>query len=390
MRGYKRNARTLVQICAATLIFYLMVYTPVSNYLTNSLTMSPLQGSRNIYGDFLGYIRSNTGEDKWLWDRESMSTYNCSRGGNPFCQVEPIPAVIHPLGLCDKPSQVDFLITINSAVRNFTQRMRIRNSWLTLKRTHPYFIVKHMFVLALPVTPEVREEARRYNDILVGDFVDHYRNLTRKTVFGFRWSLGQCPDVRYFMKMDDDTYINLDGLINSFRHEAYNAPSMVGRCYPEHFVERRPPDHKWYVSPDEYPDSIYPPYCCGNGYVLSGFVARDVAIALKWLPLISLEDMLVGLAVARLNYYVKITDFTERYDRRDFNLTSDCEDIKSGKVLTLHNVSEDQYYYFSNYCGFAISRVQGYSDVGAMRRVDSLISIFHWIMLHIILCCSIL
>ena len=303
----------------------------------------------------------------WLWNRETLRTYNCSRGGNPFCHTDPIPTVIQPQGLCDTSSQVDLLIAINSAVRNVIHRMRIRNSWL--KSYHPHFNVKHVFVLALPVTQEVRQEAREYNDVLVGDFVDHYRNLTKKTVLGFRWSMHHCLKAKHYMKMDDDMYVNLDSLGDSFHLATLKEPAMFGRCYVGRKYRRRPPSHKWYLSVDEYPDNTLQPYCCGCGYVMSGSVARDVAVALKWLPLFSLEDALVGLAVSKLYYHVTITDFRDRFDIRNPGIGK-CRDIRSGKILTMHQVKPGLYSYFSDKCRYHSSGVpQNYG--GRVTRVNN-------------------
>ena len=49
----------------------------------------------------------------------------------------------------------------------------------------------------------------RFNDILPLNFVDHYSNLTLKTMAGVRWAIEHCPGVDLFVHSDDDMYVDL-------------------------------------------------------------------------------------------------------------------------------------------------------------------------------------
>ncbi len=51
-----------------------------------------------------------------------------------------------------------------------------------------------------------------YNDVIMADFVDSYRNLTLKTGVALFWATKYCPQAKYIMKSDDDTVILPDGL----------------------------------------------------------------------------------------------------------------------------------------------------------------------------------
>ncbi|CAK9293524.1 unnamed protein product [Gordionus sp. m RMFG-2023] len=52
-------------------------------------------------------------------------------------------------------------------------------------------------------------EARKYRDIVQGNFLDSYQNLTYKMIMGFKWIVSRCPKADYILKMDDDIYIDI-------------------------------------------------------------------------------------------------------------------------------------------------------------------------------------
>ncbi|NXG20819.1 B3GT5 galactosyltransferase, partial [Grallaria varia] len=62
----------------------------------------------------------------------------------------------------------------------------------------------------------------------------------------------------------------------------------------------RKTESKWYVSMEEYPGDTYPPFCSGTGYVLSSDVASRIYKVSGSVPFIKLEDVFVGLCLAKL------------------------------------------------------------------------------------------
>ncbi|KAL3226708.1 hypothetical protein MRX96_024772 [Rhipicephalus microplus] len=70
------------------------------------------------------------------------------------------------------------------------------SSWVS-PRTSPY------------VAPS-KEEARSVGDVVVFPFVDTYRNLTYKFVYGLKWANDNCREsVRFVVKIDDDALVNV-------------------------------------------------------------------------------------------------------------------------------------------------------------------------------------
>ena len=62
----------------------------------------------------------------------------------------------------------------------------------------------------------VLDEHAKYDDILQADMVDHYNNLTLKSVFTLKFFLNESnfnsPPPFHMMKIDNDVYLNLPQL----------------------------------------------------------------------------------------------------------------------------------------------------------------------------------
>ena len=55
-------------------------------------------------------------------------------------------------------------------------------------------------------------EQETYGDLIFGDFVEHFHNLSMKIEMGFEWADKYCSGYRYLMKTDDDVFINIPQL----------------------------------------------------------------------------------------------------------------------------------------------------------------------------------
>ena len=58
----------------------------------------------------------------------------------------------------------------------------------------------------------IRNESLVHGDIVQGNFLDSYKNLTYKTVMGHLWVSRFCRQAEFVMKADDDIYLDLYGL----------------------------------------------------------------------------------------------------------------------------------------------------------------------------------
>ena len=142
--------------------------------------------------------------------------------------------VTDPLPISGYCSQEVFLIiSVNSEPESAQRRNKIRETWantyvkdvcnlknpksfqfgLTYSLTN---VVKTVFVIGKSTDSSLMElvtqEANRYKDIIMGDSVEHYRNLTLKTKLAMKWAYFNCKS-QYFIKMDDDSFANPVALV---------------------------------------------------------------------------------------------------------------------------------------------------------------------------------
>ena len=142
----------------------------------------------------------------------------------------------------------------------------------------------------------LRQEAANYEDMVFGNFIDSYRNLTRKMVLGVEWAEAHCQ-AQYVLKADDDSYVavlELTQWLEEYqRTQGHNKPLYLGAA----LIDKEPyreEDNKFYVSEKEYPAKTFPPYAAGPGYVFSGNLLAKLSNAIKVVRLFPNEDACFG------------------------------------------------------------------------------------------------
>ena len=132
-------------------------------------------------------------------------------------------------------------------------------------------------------------------------FIDNYSNLTVKSMMMLKWFSQNCENTKYLLKTDDDMYINLSVLhqvvtSHDISHEGSDllVGSLVCSALPI-----RDPGHKWYMSPDIWPQWLYPPYVQGASYLMSGSAALKMYRASMATPLNHIEDVYITGILAR-------------------------------------------------------------------------------------------
>lgn len=102
------------------------------------------------------------------------------------------------------------LICVHSSTTSFEKRKQIRQSWAKDQSSLP---IKVIFLLGKTMSSEkneqVQAESQIFQDILQEDLVDSYANLTLKSVLMLKFAHKLGQNIRYLMKVDDDSYVNL-------------------------------------------------------------------------------------------------------------------------------------------------------------------------------------
>ncbi len=219
-----------------------------------------------------------------------------------------------PDSVCNS-TDLTVLLGIVSSAENSFARAAVRNSWasITLKNTNPE--IRHIFLIGRSmnnsVNNMVKEENEIFNDILYGDFLDTYRNVTFKTVMLIQWFTQQCPHARFMVKVDDDVFLNTTGLLKVVTGKPsleYKHWICLWGCIKNSYCVRDP-TNKWFIPFRDYLYRTYPVYCLGAAYLISKDLVTSITPLTTSVPYIPIEDAYVGICVDKLNdNEITITD----------------------------------------------------------------------------------
>ena len=202
------------------------------------------------------------------------------------------------------PNSVFLLILVSTNVGNVDRRHLIRKTWgadYSIKTKW-----KTVFLLGKNSNEEemrkAKKEAEIYGDMVQADYHEHFWNMSYKVAMGFEWSVKYC-NFKYLLKSDDDVFVNTFGLMDFLskyttpKKKFYTGNIMVGSV-----VLR---EGRYAVSPEEYNETVYKPYCSGGGYVLSRDAVEKFLSYFDVLKPLKIDDAYIGLLADRAG--VKVT-----------------------------------------------------------------------------------
>ena len=78
---------------------------------------------------------------------------------------------------------------------------------------------------------------------------------------GFQWATSYCRSAQYLAFIDDDYYVSTSNLVKTLKNipEQKTMNTLFGYIW-QHAMPYRVRGSKWYVSLEEYPFHLYPPY----------------------------------------------------------------------------------------------------------------------------------
>uniref|UniRef100_A0A336M0V7 Hexosyltransferase n=1 Tax=Culicoides sonorensis TaxID=179676 RepID=A0A336M0V7_CULSO len=228
--------------------------------------------------------------------------------------------------------QLRLLILITSAPTHHEQRLAIRQSWGHYGTRRDVAIG---FILG-QTENQAHEDALAaeqymYNDLVRGHFVDSYNNLTLKTISSLEWVDTYCPNASFFLKTDDDMFINIPRLLQFIEKHHNDKRTIYGRLAKK-WKPIRNKKSKYYVSPQQYFPTIFPHFTTGPAYLITSDVIGDLYRKSLNQTYLKLEDVYTTGIVAQL-LNIKRMHVTEFLNRRiAFN---QCN-IK--KAISLHMI----------------------------------------------------
>ncbi|KAG4065897.1 hypothetical protein HA402_012575 [Bradysia odoriphaga] len=179
------------------------------------------------------------------------------------------------------------VIVVLSARNNFDRRNLVRETYGTVRNANNVQILGVVFMLGnadatgsdVTDSNKLQEELDRFGDVVVGDFVDSYRNLTLKTIMAYDWITYYCREAQMVVKTDDDVLVNIFELTKELDSwSPTEVESLDIRCVT-HWNEETVNDvnSKFYASPIDFPTGKFPKHCGGIGYVTTFGVIERIA-----------------------------------------------------------------------------------------------------------------
>ncbi|XP_036451917.1 beta-1,3-galactosyltransferase 2-like [Colossoma macropomum] len=226
------------------------------------------------------------------------------RAGN-IPTIEPYNYIINEEDKCqEKNPFLVLLITVEP--QNVQARDAIRQTWGNESVAEGLgFVRLFLFGMTEGLTSQLQRsieaESQQHHDIIQQKYIDTYYNLTIKTLMGMHWIATYCPGASYVTKTDSDMFVNTEYLIQKLLNP--NLPQKR-KYFTGYLLRGEPPhrnkDSKWYMSPELYPDHVYPTFCSGTGYVISGDLAELIYRTSLSTRRLHLEDVYVAICLAKL------------------------------------------------------------------------------------------
>ncbi|KAL4623253.1 beta-1,3-galactosyltransferase 5-like [Arapaima gigas] len=165
------------------------------------------------------------------------------------------------------------------------------------------------------ISPEILKEQQTFGDVLVGNYVDCYRNLTLKVMHGMKWVAENC-EPQFVLKTDDDCFVNTYYLARFLvKFNSIKSGLYIGSLFPKgKRLVVRDPFSKWYVSWEDFAEDKYPPYASGIGYVLSLDAVLKILNVAQRVPPLPMEDAYMGILAKEAGIPVRSSSRFMKYN----------------------------------------------------------------------------
>ncbi|XP_055295181.1 beta-1,3-galactosyltransferase 5-like [Sitodiplosis mosellana] len=192
----------------------------------------------------------------------------------------------------------NFIIAVNSNPRAKEMRQTIRDSWGSYEKS-----AKTIFFLGVVDSEQIQEEIEaeyaEFGDIVQGNFIDHQRNLTIKHLMILNWSVVNCLNAKYLIKIDDNVFANVPAIGDFLAQNPLTKNFLMG-TYHEPELCPREGDSK--VTHEEYASDYYPAYAEGHSIIYSMDVAVMLCYKSNFVEFFWVEDVFItGILRSQIN-----------------------------------------------------------------------------------------
>ncbi|KAH3885366.1 lactosylceramide 1,3-N-acetyl-beta-D-glucosaminyltransferase-like isoform X2 [Dreissena polymorpha] len=206
--------------------------------------------------------------------------------------------------LCSSAKNLSVLIIVHTAPDHFELRLAIRRTWANDTYYRKLGVSRVLFLLGrvedAALQGKMEAEFKEYRDMLQGNFLDAYRNLTHKGVMGYRWITERCRNAKFILKTDDDIVVNMFQLFTRVLPNFQNKTKQIfcNHIYAGTMPIIREKKSKWYVNENHFRGkTAFPEYCSGFMVLYTNDVIPAIYRAATMTPFFWVDDVyLYGLA----------------------------------------------------------------------------------------------
>ncbi|CAD5234134.1 unnamed protein product [Bursaphelenchus xylophilus] len=145
------------------------------------------------------------------------------------------------------------------------------------------------------------EENKKYMDMIIGDFRDHYYNNSYKLIYAMKTAMNFCSEVPFLLSLDDDYIINIDNVIRYVSGRVKDEKLYAGwRMYGEPYRYRF---NKFGLTLKEYPYNLFPPFITGGMVFWSPLAVKEFYTAMKYCKMHKFDDVWMGILAYLLDYH---------------------------------------------------------------------------------------
>uniref|UniRef100_T1H463 Hexosyltransferase n=1 Tax=Megaselia scalaris TaxID=36166 RepID=T1H463_MEGSC len=174
--------------------------------------------------------------------------------------------------------QIKLFIFITSAPSHFDARLAIRQTWGNYANRRDISIAYFLGQSRnQTIEDKLDNENELYGDLIRGNFVDSYNNLTLKTISMLEWLDRNCnsPLPKFILKTDDDMFINIPKLLLFIDKHNAEKRTIYGRLAKK-WKPIRNKNSKYYVSPSQFSSTVFPHFTTGPAYLLTSDLVHDL------------------------------------------------------------------------------------------------------------------
>jgi len=258
--------------------------------------------------------------------------------------------VAHPFNMSvSNPcaEDVKLLVVVPSRPEAFDVRTAIRDTWA---KDLPSGVAVR-FVIGLPDDTDVIDmlmgEQKKHADLILNDIADNYTNLYLKINAAFQWQQAYCPLAKHVLKTDDDTVVDLERLQywirEKFSNRSQSRMSVFGGMW-KGAKPNRDSTHKWYVSADVFPESIYPPYMNGPTYLMSNDAVTAILKHCRDVKPFAIEDILYTGVLARKAGVAKVNGWIYFREGNRVELVETCGTGGVPYVTAIYDITDPAFF----------------------------------------------